>query len=75
MYTAEVEKGHAEVNGGGQVFKRLAESQAQARKPTQMRPHAQVGAFNVRSTDSRFIRVAADDYRNGCCDFRRLIPV
>src|SRR6266403_1704047 len=75
MYAAEIEKSHIEINGGGQMLQRLAESQAQTCEAAQMRSHAQVGAFDVRSTDVRFVRVAANDYRNGCRDFRRLIPV
>ena len=48
MHAAEVEKSHVEVNGGGQMFHRLAEPQAQARKATKMRPHAQIGALGIR---------------------------
>src|SRR5258705_5358687 len=64
MYAAEVKKSHVEVNGGGQMFQRFAESQAQARKAAQVRSHAQVGAFDVRSADVCFIRVSGDNYRN-----------
>jgi hypothetical protein len=39
MYTAKVEKSHVKVNGGGEVFHRLAEPQAKARKTAQVATH------------------------------------
>src|SRR5438270_1028188 len=53
----------------------FAESETQASEASQMRPHAQIGAFDVRRADARFVRVSADYDGNGCRDFRRLIPV
>src|SRR4029077_7932112 len=44
-------------------------------KAAQMCPYAQVGAFDMRRANSRFVRVSAHNDWNGCRDFRRLIPV
>jgi hypothetical protein len=75
MNAAEVEEGHVEVHGGFKMLNCFAESEAQARKATQMRPHAQIGAFDVRGANARFVRVSTDNDWNGCRDFRRLIPL
>src|SRR5271154_6577645 len=53
----------------------FAKSETQASKAAKVCPHAQVGAFDVRRTDSRFVGVSADYDRNGCGDLRWLIPV
>jgi hypothetical protein len=75
MNAAEVEEGHIEIHGGFKMVNCFAESETQARKAPQMRPHAQIGAFDVRRANARFFRVSTDNDWNGCRDFRRLIPV
>jgi hypothetical protein len=75
MYANEIEKGHVEGYGGFQMIETLAESKAQARETAQMRPNAQIGAFDVRSADSCFVRVSADYYGDRRRDFRWFIPV
>ena len=51
MHTAEVEKGHIQMNGGRQVFQRLATSETQSRKTVKTRPRAQVSSFEMRRAD------------------------
>src|SRR5437667_2905450 len=75
MNAAEVEEGHIEIHGGFKMLNCFAESETQASKTAQVRPHAQVGTFDMRRADPRFVRVSADYDWNGCRDFRRLIPV
>jgi len=75
MYTAEVEKSHVEIHGGAQMFQRLAKAKAQARKAAKVRPHAQVGAFDVASADSFKLRMSADAYWDGRCYFRGVVPL
>lgn len=75
MYANEIEKGHVEGHGGFQMIETLAESKAQARETAQMRPNAQIGAFDVRGADSRFVRVSADYDGNRRRDFRWFVPV
>jgi hypothetical protein len=75
MNTNEIEKGHVQIHGGFQMIETLAESEAQARKTTQVRPNTQVGAFDVRGADSCFVRVSADYDGNGRRDFRWFVPV
>jgi hypothetical protein len=75
MYANEVKESHVDGDGGLEMVKALAESQAQPSEAAEMRPHAQIGTFDVRCADTRFIRVSGDNNWNGCCDFRRLIPV
>src|ERR1700683_435443 len=70
MYATEVEKSHIEIHGGAQMVQRLAEPKTQARKASKMRPHAQVGPFDMGSADSFQLRVSADwywDRRNNLC--------
>lgn len=66
MHATEVEKGHVEVNGSGQMLQRLAESKAQPRKAPQVCPNTEIGSLNVGRADVGFVRVAADDHWNGC---------
>lgn len=60
MYAAEIEKGHIEVHGGDQMFVRLAETEAQARKATQLRSDAEIGAFDLRCAYPFNLGVSAD---------------
>lgn len=60
MHAAEVEKGHVQVNGGGQMFERLAESEAQPCKAAQMRPNAKIGPLDMRCADVFQLGVSAD---------------
>jgi hypothetical protein len=48
MYANEVEKSHVERDGCLEMVKALAETQTQPGKAPQVRPHAQVGTFNVQ---------------------------
>jgi hypothetical protein len=75
MYTTEVEKGHVQVNSGGQMFERLTESETQPRKTPQMRPHAQVRPLDVARADSFDLRVSADAYWDGRRHFRGVVPL
>jgi hypothetical protein len=72
---AEIEKGHIETHGGFQMLQCFAKSETQASETAQMCPDAQIGAFDVRGTDSGFVGVAADYDRNSRCDFGWFIPV
>lgn len=47
MHTAEVEKGHVQMNRGGQMFERLTETETQSRKAAKVRPHAEIRSFDV----------------------------
>ena len=68
MHAAEVKESHVQMNGGCQMFERLAESQTQSRKAPKVRPNAQVCAFNVTGTDVFEFRVSADwDRDNRFC--------
>ena len=69
MYTAKIEKGHIQMNSGGQMFERLAETQAQPRKPAKVRPHGQVGPLDMASADSFPLRISADAYWDGRRNF------
>src|SRR6266849_3205996 len=75
MHANEVEKCHVKIHGGLEMAKAFAESQAQSSEAPQVSPNGQVGAFYVRCADTHFVWVSADNYWNGCRDFRRLIPV
>ena len=66
MYAAHIEKDHVKVNGGFQVFQRLAETQGKPRKTPQVCSHGQVGSFDVTGRDVSRIRVSADWDRD-CC--------
>jgi len=63
------------MNGGAQMFKRLAESKAQPGKAAQMCPHAQVGAFDVAGTDVFKFRVSANWYRDNGLYVGGVVPL
>lgn len=56
------------------MFKRLAESQAQARKAAKMRANAQVGVFNVARADMFQLRHSADWDRHRRFDSDGVVP-
>jgi hypothetical protein len=57
---AEIEKRHIQVNRSGQVFQRLAESQAKARKAAKVCSHAEIGPLDMGSADAFQLGVSAD---------------
>src|SRR5260370_39934971 len=75
MYAAEVEKDYVQVNGGFQVFQRLAETKTEPRETAQMCPHGQVGAFDVTCRDAARIGVPGDWDRDCSFYVRGAIPV
>jgi hypothetical protein len=75
MHAAEVEKGHVQMNRGGQMFERLAETETQSRKAAKVCPHAQIGAFDMASADSFGLRVSADADWDGRSYFRGVVPL
>lgn len=75
VHTAEVEKGHVEMNSSGQMFQRLTETETQPRKAAKVRPHAEVRSFDMASADSFHLRVSADADWDGRRYFRRVVPL
>jgi len=75
MHAAEVEKGHVQMNRGGQMFERLAETETQSREAAKVRSHAKIGAFDMASADSFELGVSADAYWDGRRYLGRVVPL
>ncbi len=75
MNAAEIEIGHVKRDTRFQMFKALAESQAEPRETSQVRSHAEICPFNVAGRNTRRMRIADDGRGDRRGNLGRCVPL